>query len=333
MEIALLAPDGAFMSSVGTALDALVILTAQSERSYPEDRALSRAAHMRLITVDGGPVRLADGRRLTADGSIRSSTRFDVVHVANFRIGSHDALRERLAGYKPLFDWLRDQVRQGAILSASGTGSFLLAEAGLLAGIPVPLPRAVVPLCRDMFPRIRLDHARSIIEDGKVILGSGQASEPALMVRLIERCLSESTGRWLAAVTGLDRIAEGRLTSDPLVASAQIWLELRFSEDFRIADLAAELSTSHQTLIRRFTRELGMGPRDYVQHLRVEAAKRLLSGAGRSVDEIAALVGYKESRSFRLLFKAATGDSPTAYRRRLRAMTVSGTGAAEISHP
>jgi transcriptional regulator GlxA family with amidase domain len=55
---------------------------------------------------------------------------------------------------------------------------------------------------------------------------------------------------------------------------------------------------------------------DYVQALRIEEAKQLLERGRHSVDDIGAEVGYRDSASFRRLFKRLTGLTPATYRRR-----------------
>src|SRR5436190_19093190 len=126
--------------------------------------------------------------------------------------------------------------------------------------------------------------------------------------------ISPEMGRWLASLIGVDRVERDRLPDDPLVANAQLWIEQHFTEDFRIGDLALTLSTSHQTLIRRFTRATGMRPREYAQHLRIQAAQRMLRQTHRRVELIATPVGYADARSFRQIFRERTGMSASAYR-------------------
>ena len=54
----------------------------------------------------------------------------------------------------------------------------------------------------------------------------------------------------------------------------------------------------------------------YLQKLRIAAAKRLLEGDHRSVQEISDAVGYQDVAFFRNLFQRHTGVSPSAYRQR-----------------
>ena len=54
---------------------------------------------------------------------------------------------------------------------------------------------------------------------------------------------------------------------------------------------------------------------DYVQNLRIEAAKRVLVSGSMPVDDISVTVGYEDASFFRRLFKRRTGLTPSQYRR------------------
>lgn len=314
-DFAVVALDQTLHSSLGAFLDSYGLVRRHVEGLF----ALRMETQLRLLTPGGAGVRLLDGRQLRSDGSASGSTQFELVHLAAFVVGGPEALEARLAKLEPFFVWLRGQYAGGALISASGSANLLLAAAGLAEGLALPLSRPVAGVARERFPRVQVDRSRPIVEGERILLSSGAAADPELMVRLISRTISDEAGRWLAAITGLDRETEAALSRDPLVASAQLWLEQRFAQDVRIADLAQALSASHQTLIRRFVRELGVRPKDYVQKLRVSAAQRMLHRTHRSIEEIAALVGYRDAGSFRAVFRGEAGMSPTAYRRQAQA--------------
>jgi transcriptional regulator GlxA family with amidase domain len=314
-DFALLVPRGAFHSSVGAFLDGFALAREQVERVLGTNEPLRMETQLRLLTADGQPAVMADGRRLTADRGLDGAGSYDLVHLPSFRIGGGaDVLRERLHSAEPLLSWLKRQFAEGALISASGSAVFLLAEAGLIGSYAVPLPRPLVPMSRTLFPRLLIDERRGLIEHGRIIIGNGLATDQTLVTRIIERTISAETGRWLASVAGSDRLTDDELSEDALVANAQLWLEQRFTEDVRIGELAQELSTSHQTLTRRFKAALGVRPKDYVQRLRIGAARRMLRRTNRPIEQIAAMVGYRDPRSFRTVFREETGMSPSAHR-------------------
>ena len=73
---------------------------------------------------------------------------------------------------------------------------------------------------------------------------------------------------------------------------------------------------SLRNFVRRFKQATGDSPLLYLQKLRIAAAKRLLEGQHRSVQEISDAVGYKDVAFFRNLFLRHTGVSPSTYRQK-----------------
>src|SRR5262249_61916711 len=83
-----------------------------------------------------------------------------------------------------------------------------------------------------------------------------------------------------------------------------------------VGDLARTVAMSRRTFVRRFTLATGSAPREYLQRVRVEAAKRALEGTRRSVGAIATEIGYTDPVAFRKVFSRLTGLTPADYRLR-----------------
>jgi len=86
-----------------------------------------------------------------------------------------------------------------------------------------------------------------------------------------------------------------------------------------VKQLAEASGLNERTFLRRFRKATGEAPLEYVQRLRIEQAKRLLSGSSQSLEQITRSVGYEDVSSFRRLFKQLAGLSPTVYRQRFSA--------------
>jgi transcriptional regulator GlxA family with amidase domain len=104
--------------------------------------------------------------------------------------------------------------------------------------------------------------------------------------------------------------------NDDSISSVQDWLHENFHKSFPLEVPARRAGMSLRNFVRRFKHATGDSPLMYLQKLRIAAAKRLLEGQHRSVQEISDAVGYKDVAFFRNLFQRHTGLSPTAYRQR-----------------
>jgi transcriptional regulator GlxA family with amidase domain len=303
-----------YMSSLGTFLDAFELIRRQVSALFRTREPVSMQTQVHLLTPDGRPVHMAGGRRLAADGGIEGDVQYDLIHLPGFVVGDEAALDARLAAAAPLCHWLTRQHAGGALLSASGSAVFLLAEARLLSGSLAAIARPLIPLFRRRYPDIRVDHSQAVVERGRVFTASGLAADMQLLARLVERATTPELARWLGDVTGLNQAAEDRLADDPLTANAQLWLEDRFAQDVRIGELAQAMAVSQQTLLRHFRRHLKLTPQEYVRHLRVHSAQSLLLRTSRPIGQIAALVGYSDVHTFRKVFRQQAGVSASSYR-------------------
>ena len=86
-------------------------------------------------------------------------------------------------------------------------------------------------------------------------------------------------------------------------------------EDFRFEALAENLGMSPRNFIRRFKAATGLKPVEYLQKLRVRAARHYLEEGDARVEEIGDRVGYDDAPFFRRVFKRETGLTPSSYRK------------------
>jgi len=104
--------------------------------------------------------------------------------------------------------------------------------------------------------------------------------------------------------------------NDESISRAQEWLHHNFHQPFPLEAPARCANMSLRNFVRRFKRATGDTPLNYLQKLRIAAAKRLLEGDHRTMQEISGAVGYQDVAFFRSLFARHTGVSPSAYRRK-----------------
>ncbi|PTT69097.1 AraC family transcriptional regulator, partial [Pseudomonas sp. HMWF007] len=87
---------------------------------------------------------------------------------------------------------------------------------------------------------------------------------------------------------------------------------------FRFEDVAREHGMSIRNFMRRFQTATGDKPLHYLQRLRIETAKGLLSGSRKSIKTISYEVGYDDASFFARLFRQHTELSPNQYRQQFQ---------------
>lgn len=306
-------PDS-FLSSVGCMIDAHDLAADRRRRLFLESAEKQPEVELTVMSINGQVVRVGGGVHYEVDRSIAPDDRFDFVWLPAFRFREVDMIQNRLASAGKLIDWLHGQIADGAILGVSGASIMYLMEGGFLEGRRVPVSRALQSVVRAIFPRCRTYCHEMVADYGNLLIANGIGNELALIADVMSRVISPDSGRWLAMVSGINREADMDRVSDPLVAAALLTLEYRYASDLTIAELAKNLSTTHQSLISRFKAILGMTPKVYLQKLRLAAAQRMLLNSRQSIDEIARSVGYSDPRAFREMFRKHIGETPSAWR-------------------
>lgn len=313
--VAIVATSPCYVTSLGAMSDA----HARLGEVFESNEALGGFSHMEtLLQLAGtmpGPIALAGGRKVVPDATLAGILDARLIYLPNFQLPDLGRYVEMQSQLGEFFDWLKVQAGQGVAIGACGASVLHLAAAGLMDHVACAAWPRLVGLLRAMAPRIRCDTDAAIRHEGNIWTCSRDVDNPALAARLLADGFSLELGRSLA-MREPPGPAAALLSApgDPVVARAQLWIRDRFTTRFRIADLARELGLSHQALIRRFAAAGIESPRQFVQGARVDAAAAMLLETSRSVTEIAQLVGYADIPSFRRIFQAAKGLSPSAYR-------------------
>ena len=107
------------------------------------------------------------------------------------------------------------------------------------------------------------------------------------------------------------------MTYSLIVATAIEDINERYAELLGIDELAENLQINKSYLIRRFHKEVGLSPGKYLQTVRIENSKLLLSESHHSLDVIAPLCGFSGANYFCKAFKKETGETPTEFRKRI----------------
>jgi transcriptional regulator GlxA family with amidase domain len=99
-----------------------------------------------------------------------------------------------------------------------------------------------------------------------------------------------------------------------MICEAQTYIEENLGAKISFEELASKLAISRRNFDRRFIKATGNTPVEYLQRVKMEAAKRTLEKGRKSIFEVMNEVGYSDDKAFREVFKKITGLSPLDYR-------------------
>ena len=101
---------------------------------------------------------------------------------------------------------------------------------------------------------------------------------------------------------------------DVQILKAQEFIEKNFEERISVPQLADYVSLGKRNLERRFKDATSHSVTEYIQRVKVEAAKKALEKGSRIINDIVYDIGYSDIKSFRNIFKKIVGMSPLEYR-------------------
>jgi transcriptional regulator GlxA family with amidase domain len=105
---------------------------------------------------------------------------------------------------------------------------------------------------------------------------------------------------------------------DVVIKRAQDFIEKNYQEKITVDELASELAISRRNLERRFKKVTYNSIIEYLQRVRIEAAKISLESSRENVNEAMYKSGYTDVKAFRTTFKKITGLSPIQYRQKFQ---------------
>ena len=211
-------------------------------------------------------------------------------------------------------DALRAWRTAGAGVAAACTGTFVLAESGLLDGGEATTTWGLSPLFRRRYPHIYLDVRRVVVSSGGAVTAGATLSHLDLALWLIRNSSPELAAlvtRYLVFDSRTSQsvyaISDHLFHSDPLVEQFDRWVRGHIESAISLDVVARALATSTRTLARHLNAVLGKTPVEYIQDLRIERAVHLFKTTGLTVDRIAEQVGYADGGTLRTLLRRRTG--------------------------
>jgi transcriptional regulator GlxA family with amidase domain len=231
-----------------------------------------------------------------------------------------DLLTENAA----LINWITAQYKAGAEVASMCSGAFLLAATGLLDGKSCATHWHLSADFQRLYPQVNLQTEKLITAENGIYTNGGGYSFLNLILFLVARYFDRETAIYCSKIFQIDleRSSQSPFLifqmqknhGDELIVQAQTYIEENLQEKISFEELAAKLATSRRNFDRRFIKATGNTPVEYLQRVKIEAAKNTLEKGRKSVFEVMMEVGYSDDKAFREVFKKITGLSPLDYK-------------------
>ncbi|OOQ60539.1 GlxA family transcriptional regulator [Mucilaginibacter pedocola] len=220
--------------------------------------------------------------------------------------------------------WIIKQYKGGAEVVSLCIGAFILASTGLLKGKSCTTHWLAAAEFRQMYPDVNLMPYKIITDEGGIYTSGGAYSSLNLLLYLVEKF----SGRDMAIKSSkmfeidIERNSQSLFIifhgqknhEDEAIKKAQDYIEQNYAEKITVDQLASNLAMSRRHLERRFKKATSNTVVEYMQRVRIEAAKMSLETLRENVNEVMYNVGYTDTKAFRETFKKITGVSPVEYR-------------------
>lgn len=311
--VVLVAPPGVQMLDISGPADVFAEANRQARREV-----------YRVVTVGTAPlaVTASSGMRFLPDRTtLETLDRIDTLLVA----GSPD-LPSAATDFS-VIDWLR---RHAAIARRYGSicsGALLFAQTGLLDDRRVTTHWKVADLLAQRHPTLHVEPDAFVIRTGPVCTAAGVTAGMDLAIALVEEDLGKDIAMAVAAELVVfyrrpggqlqfSRHGEAAPAGRGALQELQRYVASHPDEDHSVAAMAQRVSMSARHFARIFRHETGMTPADFVETMRVEAARRMLEEGHETPKRVATRVGYADPNGLRRAFVRRVGVTPAEYRKR-----------------
>lgn len=266
-------------------------------------------------------VKLHDGRfTVHIDKVLDEVKKTDLVFIPALSGKIEFALEKNTA----MIPWIIEQYNGGAEVASLCVGAFMLASTGLLNGRKCSTHWRAATAFRNMFPEVTLVDDRIITEEERLYTSGGAHSYWNLLLYLVEKYTDRATAILAAKVFAveIDRTSQSPFMmfnaqvrhDDEPVKRVQEFIEKNYDEKITVAQLAAMVSIGRRNFERRFKKATSNTVVEYMQRVKIEAAKKNFETSRKNVNEVMYDVGYSDIKAFRTIFRKVTGLSPLEYR-------------------
>jgi len=221
--------------------------------------------------------------------------------------------------------WILKQYHSGADLVSMCVGAFFLGAMGILDGKRCSTHWGAAEDFRRLYPKVILEDECIVSQSDRIYTSGGALAFTNLLIYLIECYTNREVAIAVAKafMIDIDRTSQSPFAiftgqkshKDIQVLKAQEYIESNYDKrNLSVDHLCDQVGIGRRTFERRFKNSTANTVFEYVQRVKIEAAKKLLERGVQTISEVMYEVGYSDTKAFREVFKRLVGMTPTAYR-------------------
>lgn len=272
----------------------------------------------KTLTADGRPVRASNGMLVSPDGVANAELELDTLIICGGDVGPCACSPEQIR-------LLQNQAARGVHLGALGSGSWVLANAGLLNGYECSTSWELkVDMC-EAFPKVLLSSQQFVLDRDRYTAASsgaglemmlqliGRSHGPVLVgaiseTLVLEQVRSESTPGHASFLHMLE-------STPPKLQEVITLMEANLQEPIELDQLASFIELSRRQLERLFCQYMRCSPSRYYLKLRLILARQMLKQTALPVVDVALGCGFVTASHFSKCYHEHFGVAPSHERR------------------
>lgn len=219
--------------------------------------------------------------------------------------------------------WIAKQYKNGSEIASLCSGAFLLAFSGILKNKQCTTHWMYANEFKHFYPSVKLVDEKVITHQNGVYSSGGSNAYWNLLIHLVEKYAGREMAIYAAKYFVIDFARDMQSPfivfnglkdhEDETILTIQEFIEENYSEKIAVEYLAVKYNLTRRSLERRFKKATGNTVAEYIQRVKIEAAKKLLETGRKTVYDIMYDVGYVDIQTFRDVFKRITGMTPVDY--------------------
>lgn len=220
--------------------------------------------------------------------------------------------------------WIADQYKNGAEVASLCSGAFMLAFSGIAKGKQCTTHWQYANELRYFYPSVKVVEEKVITDQNGIYSSGGSNAYWNLLLYLVEKYTDRQTAIHTAKYFVIDMDRHRQLPfavfsglkdhEDDAIRNAQEFIESHYRSKLTVDQIAGKFHITRRTFERRFKKATYITVTEYIQRVKIEAAKKQLEIGRKSITEVMLDAGYSDTQTFRDVFKRITDMTPVDYR-------------------